>query len=449
MLRGIQRRRGGGAFLWLLVGLLIGGAAGAGTVFLLKREKVGIPGSPRLGQAEELALVPADAFAFIHIRARDVWKSEFLNDFRNMVEKAEPDAPAILGEEITSLLSTMDRATLVVFANSTKAPIQTQPKAPAPQPLPQPKTPPKAPGIPNKNPVMKNTSESKELIEFPDKIESVWLLTFTTAYDANKVREALVPDATSKDFGGKTYWEDQSRSLAAFFPSNTILVVGSIPGVHQFVIRQTVDGKQAEGPLTGALHLAAPGGRQVVAAINARQFHFNLPQMKDHFNPTELTESELLQLASDAESLLHTEAYAIGVAMMGSDDLKVDIHAYFKDDKDAVAGEKSVRAFAELAHKKVSESKKKLLDEVAKKSTDKTKPRHLDDLPRELASLVAIGGIKKADDFFSNPPIDRKGKDLIVTVEMPSLAATVIGSTVTVFGMVYRSLSNLATPPNP
>jgi hypothetical protein len=127
--------------------------------------------------------------------------------------------------------------------------------------------------------------------------------------------------------------------------------------------------------------------------------------------------------------------------MMGSDDVKLDIHAYFKDDKEAEAGEKSVRALADLAHKKLTESKKKMLEEAVEKSIDKSKPRRLDDLPQEIASLVALGAIKKVDEYLSKPPVERKGKDLILTVDMPSLAATVLDGAAATFGVFYTRIS--------
>jgi hypothetical protein len=102
--------------IWLLVGLLIGGAAGAGTVYVLKRGKAGIPGGPRLGAAEEVAMIPADSIAFVHFRARDLWKSEELTDLRKVLDKAGPDALRMLDEGFVPAPSTLERATLVVLA---------------------------------------------------------------------------------------------------------------------------------------------------------------------------------------------------------------------------------------------------------------------------------------------------------------------------------------------
>ena len=83
--------RCGKTLLWLLVGLLIGGAAGAAAVYVLKKGKAGIPGGPRLGNAEEVSMIPADSLGFVHIRARDLWKTEELADFRKVLD-GRPEA---------------------------------------------------------------------------------------------------------------------------------------------------------------------------------------------------------------------------------------------------------------------------------------------------------------------------------------------------------------------
>ncbi len=439
MLRGTQQSRGGGTFLWLLVGLMIGGAVGAGAVFLLKKDK-GIKGTPRLGEAEELALVPNDAIAFVHIRARDLWKSDFLTEFRNLVEKAGPEALAMLDDGFAPAPSTLDRITLVLLPPATPPTRPLDLKAPAKGG--QPKGPPVPPGIPAKNPDLKNDSDSKPLIDFPTKIEPVGILAFTAPYDEAKVRGVLLPGSVVNEVGGKTFWEDKSNGLAAYFPSNTLLVIGTVPGVNQFVTRLAAKEKQSEGPLTGALELASKGGRQVVAAINARQFHLNLKKLKDEFRDMPMDGAELIQLTRDVEPLLHTEAYAIGLSLMGQDDSKIDLRAYFKDDKEAEEGEKAVLALAVFAHKKLAEPQKSL-EKTLKGSAEKSKHRSIEELPQAILSLVGIGTIKKLDEYLANPPLKRNGKELIATFEMPSLAAAYMSATAAAIGFMVPAVSKV------
>ena len=148
MLLGALKRRGGRAALCLVVGLLVGGAAGAAAVYLVKRGKAGIEGGPRLGEAAEMAHVPADAAGFVHIRLRDVWHTEGFAELRKIVEKAGPQAKATLDESFVPAPSSIDRMTLVFF----KVPKATEPppkfpvqKGPNGQPKKGPPIPPPPP----------------------------------------------------------------------------------------------------------------------------------------------------------------------------------------------------------------------------------------------------------------------------------------------------------------
>ncbi len=93
MRSGTNRRRGGRAALWLVVGLLVGGLAGAGAMYAVKRGKAGPPGGPRLGEADEMSLVPGQAAGFLHIRLRAVWNTENFAEVRKIIDKAGPEAP--------------------------------------------------------------------------------------------------------------------------------------------------------------------------------------------------------------------------------------------------------------------------------------------------------------------------------------------------------------------
>lgn len=443
MLRGVQRHRGGGAFLWLLMGILLGGTVGAAAVYLVVKREKGPGGNPRLGQAEELAMVPTDAVAFVHIRARDLWKSEILTEFRSIVEKAGPEALTMLDEGFTPAPSSLDRVTLVLLQNP------TQPANPIPQPKQEPNKQPTPPVIPKKSPPktpqvpgVPEPLNAKPLFEFPDKIEPIGIFVFSTSYDEGKVKATLVPNAETKEIGKKTYWVDSARDLAVYAPSNTVLVVGTAQGVHQFLTRQTIDGKQPDGPLTSALALATSGKRQIVAAINARHFHFNLQKLDDEFKDLPVNGLELVRLAKDAEPLLHTDAYAIGLALMGQDDSKIDIHAYFKDDKEAEEGEKAVRALTEFAHKKLAEPKKHL-EETLKGPPVKSKARSLEDLPQAIGSLIGLGVIKKVDEYLINPPLKLDGKELYATIEMPGVSTASVGASAAAIGMLFPAVSKV------
>ena len=376
-----RQRRGGRAFLWLLIGLLIGGSAGAATVYFLKPEKVGAPKGPELVPVHELALVPTDAAGFIHIRARDFWKSELLTDLRSLVDKAGAGALAKLDEGFAPAPSSLDRVTLVFFHDS-------------------------------------KPSLFPSTLKILSEIAPVGILTFTEAFDEARVRAALVPAAASKNIAGHAYWVDDARNLAVYFRSSNVLAIGTASGIQQIIAQQTADGKRPEGPLSGPLELAAKGEHHAIAAINARHFDEGAKKLVGEFLGQPLKKEELAKAIGVPEPLLHTDSYAIGLSLKNQDELKVDIRAFFKDEKDAENGETAVRtSLTEFANKKLADSRKKS-EESLKGQANQSKPRSLSDLPQAMLSLAEIGALKKAQETLTNPPLTRNGKQLVAAFEV-------------------------------
>ena len=253
-------RRGGRTCIWLLVGLLIGGAAGAGTVYVLKRGKAGIPGGPRLEKAEELAMVPADSIGFIHVRARAVWNAEDLSELRKVIDKAGPDALKILDEGFVPAPSTLDRATLVILDNPGARKNNPQPVLPGAN---------QKPSLPPPQPP----------ISIPDHPLVVGILAFTAPFDAGAVKAAYLPNAAAKSENGKEYFVDETKGIGAYFPNDKFIVVGMAAGVTEFLKGQSADGKPSTGPLARPLALASEGGRHIVGAVNRRFFPINLADL--------------------------------------------------------------------------------------------------------------------------------------------------------------------------
>ena len=63
----------------------------------------------------DLAMVPADALGFVHVRLADVWKHDALKEYRRIVEKAGPRALAALDAQFVPPPSTIDRVTAVAL----------------------------------------------------------------------------------------------------------------------------------------------------------------------------------------------------------------------------------------------------------------------------------------------------------------------------------------------
>src|SRR5439155_2302218 len=63
----------------------------------------------------DLALVPADAVGFVHVRAKDLWASDLASGLRSMVEKAGPKAVAAFDTQFYPAPSTIDRGTVILL----------------------------------------------------------------------------------------------------------------------------------------------------------------------------------------------------------------------------------------------------------------------------------------------------------------------------------------------
>jgi len=408
--------------LWLLVGLLIGGAVGAGAVYTLKRGKAGIPGGPRLGAAEELAMVPADSIAFIHFRARDVWKSEDLADLRKVIDKAGPDALKLLDEGFLPPPSTLDRATLMLLANpeAPKRGIQPAPQVNFGQPgASQPSAPP---------------------IAFPEQPLVVGMISFTEKFEPVQVKSAYLPAAMAKNVNGKEYFVDEQKQIGLYFPNDRVIVVGMAAGVAEFVKKQTADGKSAPGPLSRSLALASEGGKHMVGAINTQHFAVNAAAIGNEIRGAPV---EVMQLAKDAQPILKAEAFAFAAGIAGEDS-RLELRGYYKTDKDAEDAEAGIRAAAKFGRSKLAELKKQVEKGLTGGENEK-KPRSIEHLPEALLAYVGVGGINPLDELLANPPLKREGSEVVLSADRATMMNAVYGAYAGFFGMLFESVGKVRT----
>jgi hypothetical protein len=402
----------------MLAGLLAGGAVGAGAVYLLKQGKDGIPGGPRLGEAAELAMVPGDAVGFVHFRARDVWHSPHFAEFRKVIEKAGPEAVAALDRNFVPAPSSLDRITIVLMDN---------------------------PGAPKPPQVGFDGRPRKPLIDAPAKVEPVAVVAFSAPFDADKVRQALLPEAEAKkSTGGREYWAAPGRDLALYFPNDTVLAVGTAAGVGQFVGKQTGDGSPSPGALARAAAHAGRGGRHFAAAVNMRYFAVNPEVLKNDLEDLldqQVPVSELLALTKDAEALLKAEAFGVGFAL-GQDESKFDVRAYFKDDAAAAEGEKAVRSVAAFARKKLEGPRTKL-EQAIKGPPDMPRPLPLEMLPGSVGALAGLGFVNWLDGHLANPPLERDGAELVATFETTSAGGVYVGAAAVGVGLLLPAVQKV------
>lgn len=219
--------------------------------FLTAAFAAALVAGPAAAQAPpaDLAMVPADALGFVHVRLADVWKHEALKEYRKMFEKAGPRAIAALDEQFLPPPTTIDRATAVA--------LPMDPDRPEPR--------------------------------------VVAILTFTAAFDQAKVRARYLPDVKGQRSGGKLYFADEASHLAVHFPNDRTLVIGDDKTLPEFLARPA----KATGGMAEAVKQAA-GNHSVFAAVNVAKLPYP-PGFTDHIPPEfqPLLKAETLTLAVD------------------------------------------------------------------------------------------------------------------------------------------------------
>jgi Protein of unknown function (DUF1559) len=180
------------------------------------------------GPTPDLALVPGDALAVLHVRVADVWKTDAMKDVRKVFDKAGPTALAKLDADFTPSPSTLDRVTLVVLP----------PGKDGPEP------------------------------------QLATILAFSKPYDAAKVRAAYLSKAVSKKAGGKEYLADDKSGIAVHFADDKTMVFSDAKMLPAFL---EVAGK-GDGALRPALAVAAKN--QLTLAINPARLPFKADDLK-------------------------------------------------------------------------------------------------------------------------------------------------------------------------
>src|SRR5579883_1704063 len=240
------------ALRWALLAAGIGAVAAVGPA---PRRATARPVDPL---PPDLALVPANAVAFGHVRLAELWKHDGMKDVRRVFEKAGPKALATLDEQFSPAPSTIDRITGVLFLGEARA-----------------------------KPAM-------------DGLYPAVIASFTAPFDPAKVRIAHLPNAVSKSVGGKEYFLDTKEGFAVAFVGDRIIVLGDEDGV-----KAVLTGGPGDGPLTPAVRAAA--ARQVAAAVNVKALPIP-PQaiegIPEEFRPLALASVASLTLDVKAETTL-------------------------------------------------------------------------------------------------------------------------------------------------
>ena len=166
----------------------------------------------------DLAIVPQDAIAVVHIRGKDLWKSDLMIGLRTTLEKAGPKAIAAFDGGFYPTPSTISGFTGFILA-----PDEGQPIGP----------------------------------------KFVGIIAFDTAFDVAKVR-ATYCDGESKAFPGKSIYPIKNEQMCLYFPDDKHIVFSLEERLFTMLTRKPGKANQA---IAAAIERVAAGST-VVAAVD-------------------------------------------------------------------------------------------------------------------------------------------------------------------------------------
>ncbi|MBX9625368.1 MAG: DUF1559 domain-containing protein, partial [Gemmataceae bacterium] len=208
--------------------------------------------------AADLALVPADAAGFVHVRFADLWKNDLFAGLKKTWDRAGAKALAALDRQFVPAPSTLERATVFVLLD---------PESKQPQPF----------GI----------------------------VRFSAPFDPALVAKLYLPKAEKAEAGATTVYVDGNLHLAVAFPDNRHALIGMPGAVEAYLVRKPAK----DGPLAPALKLAAT--RPVVAAANIAALPIPpnaLDEVPEDVRPILTAEQLVVSMDLGAEARLEARA---------------------------------------------------------------------------------------------------------------------------------------------
>lgn len=205
----------------------------------------------------DLAMVPADAAGFVHIRLAELWKNDMFAPLRQTWERAGDTVLRALDRQFAPAPSSIERATVFV--------------------------------------------------QFHNKQPQVYgILAFSKPFDPDAVLKSFMPRAEKKMVSGKTVYEDPNGSIAIAFPDNRTILMAER---HHHLEAYFEKAVPREGPLASSLQLAAT--RPLVAAANIKALPIPpeaLQVVPNEFRP--LLKAELVQVSLNLDAKAQLDARA-------------------------------------------------------------------------------------------------------------------------------------------
>lgn len=179
--------------------------------------------APAWGQsAKDLALVPSDAVAFVHVRAADMWNHDIMKGLRDTVAAAGPKAIAAFDSQVYPSPADLDRVTLVLRLNEQD---------------------------PNRPPHV------------------TVIVSFKNDVDGAKLAKLYMPGGREGDLGSRKGFIDADRELAMHMPDPRHVVLGPVDGVQAFLAKGPGGG---QGPLAAEMAVAASGSKSITIGVNVK-----------------------------------------------------------------------------------------------------------------------------------------------------------------------------------
>ena len=223
-------------------------AASLAAVVGLNRSPAAVPQTAVVAEAPlaaELALVPADAAGFVHIRLADVWKNEMFASLRQTWERAGDKVIAALNKQFAPAPSSIERATVFVRLE------QGEPQV-------------------------------------------FGILAFSKPFVQADVIRSILPRANSRMVGDKAMYFLKGNPIALSFPDDRTMLITTVEAMELYLSRPVA----RTGVLASSLQMTAT--RPVVAAVNVTALP--IPPALLRGVPAEmapLLKAQLLQLSLD------------------------------------------------------------------------------------------------------------------------------------------------------
>lgn len=308
------------------------------------------------GQPPELRLVPRDAAGFVLIRAADLWKSDSLADFRQLLQAAGPDALRNFEKHSPFPFSLVDRLTVILLTTETLL-----------QPVPH-------------------------QVD-PEAMSALLVVRTSKPYDREALSKAFIRPGRLKEYRGKSYYFNEDSWSGLYLVDDLTFVLGTEDAVVQWLDRLEA---KASGPLELALPVSAEE-RHLLAAINPAQL------------------GPVAAGAPPAIQALFQARCAVLTAQAGKD-LQGDLRLHYATDDAARDGEKAVRALLELAQQGLAQPLEMIQARLAEGSqADSAFERTMEN----LGMLFGLGILRQFETVLKEQSVQRQGAVVRLPLRTP------------------------------